>query len=112
MALKFRLKGLAETFIESITCPGCGVSGKDDELFGTDLTKVTFDGIVVVVQCKSCGEIFVPETQRFGIINPRELRRAVEKDVQDTGEEAPLLDLRAVKLKVEKLNAERKNGVH
>ena len=111
MALKFRLKGLAETFIDSITCPACGVSGKDDELFSTELTKVTFDGIVVVVQCRGCGEIFVPDTQRFGILNPTELKRAVEKDVRDTGE-APLLDVRAVRLNVEKLNAERKNGMH
>lgn len=111
MALKFRLKGLAETFIESITCPVCGTSGKDDEHFSTDHTKVTFEGIVVVVQCRRCGEIFVPDTQRFGVLNPPELRRAVEKDIAETGE-PPLLDIRSVKLNAEKLNAQRKGGVH
>lgn len=111
MALKFRLKGLAETFIETISCPACGIQGRDDELFSTELTKVTFDGIIVVVQCKSCGEIFVPDTQRFGILNPLELRRAVEKDIQETGEPG-LIDLRAVRLNAEKLNAQRRGGVH
>lgn len=111
MALKFRLKGLAETFIESITCPICGVYGKDDEYFSTDHTKVTFDGIVVVVQCRRCGEIFVPQTQRFGVLDPAELKRAVEKDIEDTGE-TPLLDYQAVKLNAEKLNALRKGGMH
>ena len=111
MALKFRLKGLAETFIESVSCPGCQVIGKDDELFSTDLTKVTFDGIIVVAQCKSCGEIFVPVTQRLGVLNPVELRKAVEKDILETGAIA-LYDFKAVKLNVEKLNAQRKGGVH
>ena len=47
MALKFRLKGLAETFIDEISCPGCGLAGADDQNFATELTKVTFDGIIV-----------------------------------------------------------------
>ena len=51
MALKFRLRGLAETFIEGITCPGCGTTGNDDNALATDHTRVTFDGITVVVQC-------------------------------------------------------------
>lgn len=111
MALKFRLKGLAETFIESLTCTGCGTASSDDELFSTELTKVTFDGIIVVVQCRSCGEIFVPDTQRLGVLNPTELRRAVEKDVRETGA-LPLYNYGEVKLNVEKLNAQRKGGMH
>ena len=111
MALKFRLKGLAETFIEEIACPGCGTCGKDDQYFGTELTKVTFDGIIVVVQCRGCGEIFVPKTQRLGVLDPVELRRAVEKDVQDTGDTG-LVSLAAVRLNAERLNAQRKGSLH
>jgi C4-type Zn-finger protein len=111
MALKFRLKGLAETFVEEIACPGCGTCGSDDQHFTTELTKVTFEGIIVVVQCRSCGEIFVPQTQRMGILNPDELRMAVQKDHDETGE--PLLPgLGAVKLNAEKLNALRKGVLH
>ncbi len=111
MGLKFRLKGLAETFVERISCPGCGSCSSDDNNFSTENTKVTFEGIIVVVQCKSCGEIFVPDTQKLGIINPKELRRAVEKDSMDTGE--PVLgNIDAVKLSVEKLNAVRKGDLH
>ena len=110
MALKFRLKGLAETFIEEITCPACGTRGTDDQHFTTELTKVTFEGIVVVVQCRSCGEIFVPRTQRMGVLNPGDLRLAVQKDHEDTGE--PLMDnLNAVRLSAEKLNAMRKGDL-
>ncbi len=111
MALKFRLKGLAETFIDEITCPGCKVSGADDHYFSTELTKVTLEGIIVVVQCKGCGEIFVPATQRLGVLNPAGLRLAVEKDSRDTGE--PILEsVNAVRLSAEKLNAERKGDFH
>ena len=110
MALKFRLKGLAETFIESICCPKCGAVGSDDQLFSTEFTKVTFDGIVVVVQCKGCSEIFVPETQRFGIISPSALKEAVEKDALESGE-APLDGYKAVRLSVERMNATRKGTV-
>lgn len=111
MALKFRLKGLAETFIDRITCPHCGVVGNDDQHFATELTRVTFDGIIVVVQCKGCGEIFVPDTQRLGVLDPTELRRAVEKDCRETGE--PLMpNLHSVRLNAEKLNAQRKGEMH
>ena len=111
MALKFRLKGLAETFVEEITCPCCSTVGHDDTLFETDMTKVTFEGIIVVIQCRSCSEIFVPRTQRLGVLNPSELRSAVSKDSQDTGE--PLLpSFEAVKLSVERLNAQRKGALH
>ena len=111
MALKFRLRGLAETFIDEITCPSCGNVGKDDENFETEHTKVTYDGIIVVVECRNCAEIFVPNTQRLGVINPDALRKAVEQDSYDSGE--PLVqDIHSVRLAVEKLNAERKGELH
>jgi uncharacterized Zn finger protein len=110
MALKFRLRGLAETFIETIQCPECAAEGQDENFFSTELTKVTFEGIVVVIQCRSCGVIFVPNTQRLGIINPRDLRAAVERDSKETGE--PLVaDLAAVRLIAERLNAQRRNEI-
>lgn len=109
MALKFRLRGLAETFIDEISCPACGVTSRDDQYFSTELTKVTFDGIIVVVQCRHCAEIFLPSSQRLGVLNPLELRRAVEKDVHDSGD-APMLNVEAVRLNAEKLNAQRKGG--
>lgn len=111
MALKFRLRGLAETFVDTITCPDCGITGTDDEHFSTEFSKVTFDGIVVVVQCRCCSEIFVPQSQRLGIISPDKLKDAVKKDAQDTGE-AVLSNLHAVRLITEKLNAQRKGELH
>ena len=111
MALKFRLKGLAETFIDEIRCPRCGACEADDRLFSTDLTRVTYEGIIVVVQCKICKEISVPNTQRLGVLDPSELKRAVERDSTESGE--PLLnDLSAVRLNVEKLNALRRGEMH
>lgn len=111
MGLKFRLRGLAETFIDEIHCPKCGTVGNDDTAFSTELTKVTFEGIVVVVQCRACAEIFVPATQRLGILSPRELKKAVEKDSVETGE--PLMEgVRMVRVNAEKLNAQRKGEVH
>ena len=111
MALKFRLKGLAETFIDSICCNKCGFVSSEDDGFTADETKVTFDGIVVVVTCKLCGEVFVPATQRLGIVNSKALREAVIQDSQDTGE--PLLEnLRAVRMAVEKTNASRSGDLH
>ena len=107
MALKFRLKGLAETFVEEITCPHCGLRGTDDNDFITDLSKVTLMGIVVVAQCKSCGEIFVPDHQRVGIVNYSALKSAVIKDSEETGE-AIYENINNVRLSAEKLNSERK----
>ena len=113
MPLKFRLRGLAETFVDHVQCPKCGHSGgaNGDEGFETGHTKVTFDGIVVVVECKMCGYIFVPETQRLGVLNPRKLRQAVEKDSQNTG--LPIVEsISAVRLDVERINATRGNNIH
>jgi formylmethanofuran dehydrogenase subunit B len=111
MALKFRVRGLAETFVDSILCPGCGVACTDDQYFSTELTKVTFEGIVVVVQCKVCSEIFVPTTQRLGVLDYSALCVAVEKDSIDS-RSAILPTLSAVRLNAERLNAERKNSLH
>ncbi|MCB9030606.1 MAG: hypothetical protein H6619_06100 [Deltaproteobacteria bacterium] len=111
MALKFRLKGLAETFIDHIQCPGCGKCDSDDTSFSTEYTRVTFEGIIVVVQCQVCAEIFVPDRQRCGIIDSKELRKAVEKDAQEN--EEPLLSgLEAVLLSAERMNAMRKGELH
>ncbi|MFN4894943.1 MAG: hypothetical protein ACK5GN_03330 [Pseudomonadota bacterium] len=111
MALKFRVKGMAETFLDSITCPHCGISGPDDKHFATEYTKVTLEGIVVVVQCKACSEIFVPSSQRLGVLNYSALCLAVEKDSADSGN--PILPgLKAARLSAEKLNAERKGTLH
>lgn len=111
MALKFRVKGMAETFLESITCPHCGISGPDDQHFATDYTKVTLEGIIVMVQCKACSEIFVPTCQRLGVLNYSALCTAVEKDSVDSGN--PILPgIEAVRLSAERLNAERKGAMH
>ena len=111
MGMKFRLRGLAETFIEEVVCPGCGILGADEEMFSTEHTKVTLEGIVVIAQCKSCGEIFVPNQQRRGIINPAALREAVERDSIDTGEPI-ILNTAAVQVAAERLNAYRKDDIH
>jgi hypothetical protein len=111
MALKFRLRGLAETLIDMIKCPKCASTGNDDTNFTTDLTKVTYDGIIVVVQCRTCAEIFVPDTQRLGILNPDALRKAVEKDSYDTGQPVTP-SIHAVRLVAEKMNAARKGELH
>jgi len=113
MGLKFRLKGLAETFIDRIKCPCCGNDGGEegDHGFGTDLTRVTYEGIVVVIHCQLCSEVFIPDNQRHGIINSQKLRSAVERDSIKTGQ--PLYDNRgSVRLDVERLNAEKASGIH
>jgi hypothetical protein len=111
MALKFRLRGLAETFVDTIACPCCGTLGSDDQNFSTEFTKVTYEGIIVVVQCKACNEIFVPMTQRLGILDSAALKVAVEKDSRDSGE-AVLWGIDAVRLSTEKMNAQRKGAMH
>lgn len=111
MALRFRLRGLAETFLDEACCPDCGIRESDDRNFSTELTRVTFEGIIVVLQCRNCGEIFVPDGQRLGVLNPSELKVAVEKDSRETGE--PLLsNQESVKLNVERMNATRRGAVH
>ncbi len=111
MALRFRLKGLAETYVEEVTCPCCNCDGSDESFFATEHTKVTYEGIVVVLQCKNCDEIFIPNNQHLGIIDQSELRSAVTTDHQKTGE--PLFsDLRDVLLDTERLNASRKGMIH
>lgn len=108
MSLRFRLKGLAETFIEELCCPSCGHKSKDDQFFSTEMTRVTFDGIVVIAQCKVCSELFVPLTQRLGILSQKALNEAVEKDLELTGE-STYSTLQNVKVNVERMNAERRN---
>ena len=110
MPLKFRLKGLAETFVEQIKCPCCGHDGGDDgdQGFSSELTKVTFEGIIVVIRCELCSNIYVPDGQRHGVINVHKLRSAVENDSVTTGQ--PVLLSRAdVRLDVERLNATRRD---
>ncbi len=112
MPLKFRLKGRAETFVDQIRCPCCGHDGGDDgdQGFKTELTRVTFDGIIVVIQCCVCGWVFVPDGQRHGVINSEKLRHAVERDSVTTGQ--PILPYRDdVHLEVERLNAERADDI-
>jgi hypothetical protein len=113
MPLKFRLKGLAETFVEQICCSHCGHSGGEggDEGFSTELTRVTYDGIIVVIECDLCGNIFLPDGQKMGIVNTQRLRSAVEKDSVNTGQ--PIFErIDDVRLEVERLNAERQDCVH
>ena len=67
--------------------------------------------IVVVVKCRGCGEVFVPRTQRLGIVDPSALKEAVIQDSCDTGE--PVLpDLKAVQELIERTNADRKGDIH
>ena len=113
MPLKFRLRGLAETFVDDICCPICGHDGGDegDQGFLTEHTRVTFSGIVVVIECEGCDHVFVPEGQKRGIINSERLRSAVETDSVNTGQ--PVLSgVQAVRLEVERLNAERVSKIH
>lgn len=112
MPLKFRLKGLAETFIDTICCPECAHDGGEDgdQGFMTDLTRVTYEGIIVVVTCTRCSNVFVPNGQRLGVINRGKLRSAVEKDSAQTGQ--PIYpSMESVRLEVERLNASRHNQV-
>lgn len=112
MSLKFRLKGLAETFIDKIVCPACHHDGGEegDNDFYTELSRVTFDGIVAVIRCGVCNHIFVPSEQRLGVINPQRLRDAVEKDSLKTGQ--PIYQNKhAVVLDVERLNAAKRDKI-
>ncbi len=111
MALRFRLRGLAETLIEEVSCPCCGSVGEDDGTFSATNTKVTLQGIIAVLQCKSCDEIFVPENQKLDIADTGLLEEAVKEDHQRTGE--PLLHgFSSVLHQAEMLNATRKGQIH
>ena len=113
MSLKFRLKGLAETFVENLNCPCCGHDGGEqgDHGFSTDHTRVTYQGIIVVIECIMCAHVFVPNKQKHGIINSNRLREAVDKDSINTGQPI-LMNKSEVSLEVEKMNAERSLSVH
>ena len=113
MSIKFRLKGLAETFIDKISCPCCKRNSNEDgeESFETNLSRVTLEGIVVVVTCLSCDEVFIPDQQRYGVINPGRLRNAVECDSVNTGEPV-FTGKEDVALEVERINAERNDQLH
>jgi len=112
MSLKFRLKGLAETFVDGIMCPHCQyeAESEEDPNFKTDLSRVTYDGIVVVVRCLKCGYISIPENQKHGIINCGRLRSAVDQDSKNTG--IPVFpDIKSVKLDVERMNLSREEKI-
>jgi len=112
MPLKFRLKGLAETFVEGVVCDTCGNDGGEegDEGFRTDQSRVTYNGIVAVIECAHCGNIFVPADQRLGIIDSARLRSAVERDSEVTGQ--PVYENKEdVILDVEKINASKNNQI-
>ena len=111
MALKFRLKGLAETFIDFLNCPCCGYSSDIEDDFATDLTKITPEGIIVVAECRFCGEIFVPEAQQLGVLNPRLLSIAIENEKKINN--SNILDgFKAVQFNAEQLNAVKKDLLH
>lgn len=113
MALKFRLRGLAETFVEDIVCPCCGHEVKDDGegAVSTEHTKVTLSGIVVVVKCGLCQFVFIPVEQKFGVINIDRLHSAVERDSQNSGQPV-YKDLNCVKVEVERINAANTEKMH
>lgn len=112
MSLKFRLRGLAETFVDSMVCPECSHDpGGDPNGFKTDHTKVTLSGIVVVVQCSACSHVFVPQEQKHGIINSQRLQAAVERDCENTGQPV-MMSRNCVEMEVEKINARRSCKMH
>ncbi len=125
MALKFRLRGLAETFIDEVVCPCCehsaGVSSLDkhheeeestaESGLKTEHTKVTLSGIVVVVQCAACEHVFIPRDQRLGVLNHKKLHDAVERDSKNTGQ--PIFKgLPCVSMEVERINACKTSKFH
>lgn len=113
MPLKFRLKGLAETFVDHVVCPKCRHNGGDggDQGFGTELSKVTFEGIIAVIRCECCEHIFVPDNQKQGIVNSTKLRSAIKRDKRATGQ--PIYqNMKEVELEVERLNACRDQQIH
>ena len=126
MALKFRLRGLAETFVEEVVCPCCGHSASTSEHqknhtqsegeptetgLKTEHTKVTLSGIVVVVQCGGCEHVFIPRDQRLGVLNHQKLHDAVERDSKNTGQPV-FKGLPCVSMEVERINAYKVQKFH
>ncbi len=111
MALRFKLRRVAETYIENIECPNCGWSSDDIEGFTTELTRVTFEGIVVVCRCAKCGEIFLPCNQRIGVISFKRLKEIILRDARIRGV-AIYRNIRDVMSYVEFLNASRRGEIH
>ena len=107
----YQVKETFENGVRKIDCPCCGANGIDDSNFSTEHTKVTYQGIVIVLECKHCDEIFVPQNQRLGIVDSGQLKMAVSYDSEQSGE--PLYEnIDSVLMNAEKLNAFRKGEVH
>jgi hypothetical protein len=110
VALRFKLKNLAETVIEELKCPGCGLIANDEQLFSTDLTRLTKDGIIVMAECRCCGEVFIPTGQRTGIMDVINFREVINREYSDESFPAPSRN--SMELEAEKLNAIRRYGLH
>ncbi|MCS6894465.1 MAG: hypothetical protein NZO16_07885 [Deltaproteobacteria bacterium] len=111
MALRFKLRRVAETYIDYIECPNCGYSSEEIDKFTTELTRVTFEGIVVVCRCGICGEIFLPANQRVGVISFKNLKELILRDSRKRGV-AIYRNVRDVKIYVDYLNAVRRGEIH
>ena len=112
MPLTLRLRGLAETFVEELCCPNCG-TGEDpsaEENFDASLTIVTVDGIVAVLECRSCKHAFVPENQRRGIISSGKLRDSIAAEQLREGKD-PVRTMHEAYLIAEMRNAKKVNKI-
>ena len=110
MALRFKLKNLAETVIEEIKCPNCGQISNDEQMFSTELTRLTSDGIIVMAECRCCGEVFVPGGQKNGILDARTFRQVVQTEYLES--DLPVPTRYSVQLEAEKLTAIKRYGLH
>ncbi|MEM4379949.1 MAG: hypothetical protein QXL01_04600 [Thermoplasmatales archaeon] len=111
MALRFKLRRVAETYVEEIECPCCGHYSEDIDGFTTELTRVTFQGIIVVCRCNVCGEIFLPFNQRVGVISFKNLKDLILRDARRRGV-AIYRNLDDVLDYVNYLNAVRRGEIH
>jgi hypothetical protein len=111
MALKFKLRRVAETYLEFIQCPSCGTYSEDIDHFTSELTRVTFEGVVVVCRCTICGEIFIPPNQRIGVISFKNLKDLILRDARRRGSKI-FRNIEDVKNYVEYLNAVRRGAIH
>ncbi|MCS6961345.1 MAG: hypothetical protein NZT61_02425 [Deltaproteobacteria bacterium] len=111
MALRFKLKRIAETYIDYIECPSCGHYSEEIDKFTTELTRVTFEGIVVVCRCGICGEIFLPRNQRIGVISFKNLRDLILRDARKRAV-AIYRNIEDVKIYANYLNAVRRGEIH